>query len=131
MLNKRTSDLQWYNKGCHWLPRVLVLAQMLLVLLGRELDLALMDLYMAIDLGMDLELVLNLLMDLRDKLLPVSVNLDKLLDWLWYWVKYCYLCFWIRICNCTKGSYDRKGVDGQGYYTGYMENRLLGILVKM
>lgn len=52
---------------------------MLLVLLGIELDLALMDLYMAIDLRMDLELVLNLLMDRREKLLLVAVNLDKLL----------------------------------------------------
>ena len=62
------------SKGCNWLPQVLVLAQMLLVLLGIELHLAHMDLDIAIDLGMHFQLVLNLLMDLRDLLILISLN---------------------------------------------------------
>ena len=63
-----------YSKGCNWLPQVLVLAQMFLVLLGIELHLAHMDLEIAIDLGMHFQLVLNLLMDLRDLLILMSLN---------------------------------------------------------
>ena len=47
---------------------------MLLMLLGIELHLAHMDLDIAIDLGMHFQLVLNLLMDLRDLLIHVSLN---------------------------------------------------------
>ena len=47
---------------------------MLLVLLGIELHLAHMDLDIAIDLGMNFQLVLNLLMDLQDLLILVLLN---------------------------------------------------------
>lgn len=57
---------------------------------------------MAIDLGMDLELVLNLLMDLRDKLLLVPVNLDKLL----------------RRCRGTGSSTATKASGASDYRSG-------------
>ena len=44
------------------------------MILGIELHLVHMDLYIAIDLGMHFLLVLNLLMDLRDLLILVSLN---------------------------------------------------------